>query len=323
MMHRLPPLEDPHRLRWLILLIVTTGLYACGGDDNSSTPSSSSMSSSLTASSKATSSVTPVPTGTSKSTKRGIAGNLGIYPADLTVVSSGVSWWYNWTLKPSSNVPADYLSAYQMEFIPMIRTGDFVDQDVINWLLANPSVKYLLVLNEPNKTKQANMNPWSAVVVWPRFEAIARQTGVKLVGPAMTMGDMLHYNDPVAWLDSFIADYNAVYHRDPQMDFLAFHWYDYGLAAALDRLDKYGKQIWVTEFDNFHYTVDGTQIDTEAKQLAQQADMVKTLETRSDVFRYAWYTDRVSGNPHFINLLADPGQLTNVGSQYVSLPWVY
>ncbi|GGP25629.1 glycosyl hydrolase [Silvimonas amylolytica] len=319
-MHGLSQHEDPHRLRWLILFVATAGLYACGGGDDSSSDSSSMARST---NSLTPSSVTPVPSGTSKSTKRGIAGDLGAYPADLPVVSNGISWWYNWSLKPNANVPADYIAAYNMEFIPMIKTGDFVDQDVINWLLANPTVKYLLVINEPNKTKQANMSPWQAVVVWPRFEAIARQTGVKLVGPAMTMGNMLHYSDPVDWLDSFIADYYALYHRNPQMDFLAFHWYDYGLADALDRLDKYGKQIWVTEFDNFHTANDGLQIDTEAKALTQQADMVKTLETRSDVFRYAWYTDRVTGNPVYINLLAGPGQLTNMGSQYVSLPWMY
>ncbi|MBB5192235.1 hypothetical protein HNQ50_002976 [Silvimonas terrae] len=315
--------EDPHRLRWLMLLVATTGLYACGGDDNGSTPLATERIASPVSPSSKAAAVTPVPTGTSKSTKRGIADDLGAYPVDLAMVSGGVSWWYNYRVGPNANVPADYMAAYNMEYIPMIKTGDFVDQDVINWLMANPSVKYLLVINEPNRTTQANMNPWQAVVVWPRFEAIARQTGVKLVGPAMTMGNTLHYNDPVYWLDSFIADYYALYHRNPQMDFLAFHWYDYGLDAALDRMDKYGKQIWVTEFDNVHSGNDGLQIDTEAKAMAQQAAMVQTLETRSDVFRYAWYTDRAYGNPFFINLMAGPGQLTHMGTQYVSLPWVY
>lgn len=33
---------------------------------------------------------------------------------------------------------------------------------------------------------------------------------------------------------------------------LAFHWYDYGLSAQLDRLIKYNKQIWFTEMANWN-----------------------------------------------------------------------
>jgi len=327
----MPIQKQRDSLRCLGSLLALGAALVLGGCGDGQDSSSSAMPSTASASIKQTTTVlpqqpvvavTPVPKNTTKSTKRGIADNLGGYSMlDLAAVSPGVSWWYNWNLTPTSNLPSDYQAMYGMEFVPMIKTGDFVDADVINWLLAHPSVKFLLVLNEPNRTTQANMTPWQAVAVWSRFENIAAKTGVKLVGPAMTNGNTLHYGDPVYWLDSFYEDFRALYQRDPKIDFLAFHWYDYGLAAALDRMDKYGKQIWVTEFDNFHTGNDGLQIDSLSKALAQQAQMTNILETRSDVYRYAWYTSRLSGNPLFINLLSGPGQLTAMGSQYVTLPW--
>src|SRR5262249_28681724 len=99
------------------------------------------------------------------------------------------------------------------------------------------------------------------------------------------------------------------------------HWYDYGLAQQLDRLTKYGKPFWVTEFANWHAQNDGAQIDTPEKQQTQMTEMVATCESRSDVFRYAWFTGRVSPDPHFSSLLGAPGQLTALGKLYLSLPY--
>ncbi len=48
--------------------------------------------------------------------------------------------------------------------------------------------------------------------------------------------------------------------------------------------------------------------------------MVQTLESRSDVFRYAWFTGRVNPDPHFSSLLGNPGQLTGLGQLYLTLP---
>ena len=49
-------------------------------------------------------------------------------------------------------------------------------------------------------------------------------------------------------------------------------------------------------------------------------DMVKTCEMRSDVFRYAWFTGRVAHDPHFDSTLGAAGQLSPLGSLYVSVP---
>jgi hypothetical protein len=234
-----------------------------------------------------------------------------------------VSWWYNWSSQPNTLAPADYLAQYQMDFYPMLWNGNYNTTAIENYLVANPKIKYLLVVNEPNLVSQSNLTPQQAAVLWPGFEAIAAYAGVKIVGPAITWGTMTGYTDPVVWLDAFYAAYRAANsNRDPQIDYLAFHWYDYGLGPQLDRLTKYGKPFWVTEFANWHSPNDGAQIDTLAKQEAQMTDMVATCESRSDVFRYAWFTGRLNPDPHFTSLLSStPGQLTELGQIYLTLPF--
>jgi Glycosyl hydrolase catalytic core len=256
-----------------------------------------------------------------KSAKRGIAYDL-IDAADFEALSPGVSWWYNWSTQPNINAPTDYLTQYQMDFYPMIWGAQYDVNAVETYLLAHPSIKYLLVMNEPNLTSQSNLTPQQAAGLWPDFEAISAKTGVKIVGPQITWGTMANYNDPVLWLDAFYAAYEAANNnKKPQIDYLSFHWYDYGLSGQLDRLTKYGKPFWVTEFANWHSQTDGAQITTLAEQEAQMKDMVNTCETRSDVFRYAWFTGRVNPDPHFSSLLGASGQLTGLGQLYLTLPY--
>ncbi|GAC1543335.1 MAG: glycoside hydrolase family protein [Candidatus Velthaea sp.] len=255
----------------------------------------------------------------SKSVKRGVAYDFAV-PADLAALAPGVSWWYNWTTTPNAAVPADYTSRYGMDYYPMLWNGNFDATATVSFLAAHPTIKYILVLNEPNLTGQANLTPSQAAQIWPRYEAVAASAGVKIVGPALTWGTMPGFQDPVVWLDAFYAAYRSANNRDPQIDFLAFHWYDYGLSAQLDRLAKYGKPVWVTELANWHSKIDGKQIDTLAKQEAQMTDMVATCENRADVFRYAWFTGRVSPDPHFDSLLGAQGALTELGALYISLP---
>ena len=262
-----------------------------------------------------------------KSPKRGIAYDLSNAP-DLSALSPGVSWWYNWGTQPNSGVPSNYNSAYGLTYYPMLWNGSFNKSAVESFIKSHPEIKYLLVLNEPNVSGQAQCGsntgyckPADAAALWPQYEAVAADTGTQIVGPQITYGTDPTYGDPVTWLDAFLIAYkNANGGRAPRIDYLGFHWYDYGLSGQLDRLTKYGKPFWVTEFANWHGGNDGAQIDTLAKQEAQMKDMVSTCETRTDVFRYAWFTGRISPDPHFDSLLAASGQLTALGQYYLSLP---
>ncbi len=276
----------------------------------------------LTAFSLALSTVSTPAWSATKSAKRGIAYDIAS-PADLSALSPGISWWYNWSPKPHDRLAAyNYSSTYGVDFIPMVWNANVDDGQLKLYLQAHPDIRYLLVINEPNLVDQANMTPEATAQFWPRLEQISAQTGVKLVGPAMNWGTMSGYGDPVVWLDAFYAAYRAQnQNRDPKIDYLAFHWYDYGLSGMLDRLSKYAKPFWVTEFANWHSPIDGVQIDTLEKQKQQMAEMVAVCENRADVFRYAWFTGRMNDDPHFSSLLNEEGRLTELGKHYLSLPF--
>jgi len=259
------------------------------------------------------------PTPTTKSAKRGIAYDLKA-TGDVAALAPGVSWWYNWS--PSTTVTSAVATANAMDFQPMLWNGNFNDAQVIAALKAAPAVKYLLLLNEPNLTDQANLTPSAAAALWPRYEAIAASTGVKLVGPQITWGTMAGFDNPVVWLDAFYAAYRAANgNRDPHIDHLAFHWYDYGLDDQLKRLEKYGKPFWVTEFANWHVGDGNAQIDTVEKQKKQMTELVAVCEGRADVIRYAWFTGRWDNDTHHTSLLGATGQLTELGQHYLSLPF--
>jgi hypothetical protein len=258
-----------------------------------------------------------------KSFKRGIAYNL-TSEADMKALENGVSWWYNWGTY--TDAPKNYYQNYEMEFIPMLWGGNTSNNDMLiveTFILEHSEIKYLLVLNEPNLSDQANRTPAQAAADWLKYEKVvsdlaANGRTIYLVGPAMTWGTMSGYSDPITWLDAFYDAYRAAnQNRDPKIDYLAFHWYDYGLSAQLDRLKKYGKKIWITEMANWN-----SQINSYAKQKEQMQDMVNTCETRSDVFRYAWFIGR--GNypdQHFTYLFTSAdGQLNELGQYYLSLP---
>ncbi len=294
-------------------LVVLAALWAPSSHASGAAPAGSGTN--FAASTAEAASATPA-----KSAKRGVAYDLASQ-LDLQALSPGVSWWYNWASTPNGNVPTDYLTRYQMDYYPMLWNGNFDSTAVVSFLQAHPTIHYLLVMNEPNVGGQAYLTPQQAAQVWPRYEAIAAAAGVKIVGPQITWGTMPNYSDPVAWLDAFYAAYEAANGgRQPSIDYLGFHWYDYGLAGQLDRLGKYNKLIWVTEFANWHSQNDGAQIDTLAKQEQQMTSMVATLEGRADVFRYAWFTGRVSPDAHYDSLLGGPGQLTDLGRLYLTLP---
>ena len=265
-----------------------------------------------------------VPAPSTKSHKRGVAYNL-VAPADFEALEPGVSWWYNWSPYPSDQTPTDVRPRLGMDFIPMMWNGNYQSADIEAMLEAAPHIEHLLVLNEPNLVDQANMTPQAAAELWPKYEAIARNTGVKIIGPAITWGTFSGYEDPVVWLDAFYATYAAQNDgAEPQIDALAFHWYDYGLNGQLDRLTRYGKPFWVTEFANWHglWTApDGAEIDTVEKQMAQMTEMVAVCEQRPDVHRYAWFTGRWDDDTRHTSLLAGPGQLTALGEHYLSLPF--
>ena len=262
----------------------------------------------------------------SKSTKRGIAFDLAS-AADFEAISKGISWWYNWGTIYNLRVPTSYNQTYGMDYIPMLWGGNTSTNDmtlVKNLILSRPEIQYLLVMNEPNLTDQANRTPSQAASDWVKYEQVISDLASKgrtiyLVGPAMSWGTMTNYSNPVTWLDAFYNAYKTANGgRLPKIDYLAFHWYDYGLSAQLDALQKYNKKIWVTEMANWN-----SQINSYSKQAAQMQQMVAICESRDDVFRYAWFYGRGSFPDNKFTYLFTPndGELSDLGKLYISLPY--
>jgi hypothetical protein len=291
-------------LKRVLTILILTALIACGDDSNSTGPGDTGKK-------------------FEKSSKRGLAYDL-TNEADLEALKTGVSWWYNWYFK--TDAPENYYDDYEMEFIPMLwgRNSAADYTQLKNFILDHPEINYLLVMNEPNLTDQANQLPYQAAAEWVNYEAIiddlaAHERTVYLVGPAMTWGTMTDFQDPVAWLDAFYEAYQYGNNgADPKIDYLAFHWYDYGLEQQLDRLQKYGKQIWVTEMANWN-----PQINSYLKQAEQMQQMVALCEGRDDVFRYAWFIGRGTGDDDKFTYLFNPtpGELNSLGELYLSLPY--
>ncbi len=293
---------NPYKL--IFALLIFLAFTGCGKDDSSPTENEDP------------------PTQIKKSPKRGLAYDLKD-SADLEALKTGVSWWYNWNYTTDAQV--DYYTSYEMEFIPMLwggNTSSTAMTNVKNYILNHSEIKYLLVMNEPNLTDQANRTPFEAAQDWLKYEKViddltAQGRSVFLVGPAMNWGTMQNYSDPVVWLDDFYEAYAyANEGREPKIDYLAFHWYDYGLESQLNRLQKYGKEIWITEMANWN-----VQINTYSKQAVQMKEMVAICENRDDVFRYSWFIGRGAEDKYTNLFNPTPGELNSLGQLYISLPY--
>jgi hypothetical protein len=230
--------------------------------------------------------------------------------ADLSTLSSGVSWYYGWANGPNAQLVNDY-ARLGVEFVPMVWGGKFTVDEVVKKI--PDDAHFLLGFNEPNFNSQANLTPQQAADLWPQLEQIASRKHLALVSPALNYcGGGCNVENPVDWMDQFFAACKSC-----KIDYVAVHWY----ACSLDALrsyiamfKKYGKPIWLTEFSCGDQ---GTQ--PVSKQQSYMKAALDYLENDPDVFRYAWFSGRTTAIAN-VDLLAAPGALTALGQAYVSLP---
>lgn len=228
---------------------------------------------------------------------------------DLTKLSEGLSWWYNWSSSPDGAVVNSF-DQIGVEFVPMFWNNNFNIEEAI----ANipQSVKYILAYNEPNFTVEANISPQYAAANWWRIEEVAAARGLEIVSasPAYCGGSvcMNGYTNPVNWHNDFFAAC-----PDCQVDYIAFHNYESnvgGLLALTNNLKVYGKPIWVTEFALWDPNV------AENDKINYLNQAVSAFENDPDIFRYSWFAGRSSANPS-VSILAGDGQLTGLGEAYI------
>jgi hypothetical protein len=245
-----------------------------------------------------------------QSVKRGICGDAS--PGDLASFAPYIAWYYNWSIEPPA-VSKGELSG--IEWVPMQWGAVSADKVATIASRIPEGSKYLLGFNEPNFKSQSNLTPAQAAAMWPHVETIAREKGLALVSPAVNWcGDCVDgvTNDPVDWLDKFIAAC-----PDCRFDYIAVHNYNSYLAplkSYLKKFAKYGKPLWLTEFAPWDDPVDSTGVVNYMKEA------VPYLENEPLVYRYAWFATRVKSNPD-IDLLDADGKLTKLGQLYATLPF--
>jgi len=266
--------------------------------------------------------------------KRGLASVLAIAsaPQDLAALSAptpGISWFYSWAQRPSSQVGTSYTAA-GVEWVPMVwgHPAELTDTALASKLAVGPGTKYVLGYNEPNFTAQSNLTPAQAAAGWPRLQAAADTLGLKIVGPAVNFcGGGCNQTDPFVWMDQFLAACVGC-----RIDYLAFHSYacdsnwfiNTYMRQAIDKYYTRGtppRQLWLTELACADAPPAGGW--TVAQIQAYMNTIIPFLESQPSIFRYSWFGDttgRPTGTYVTPNdaLLAGAGQLTALGNTYTT-----
>lgn len=253
------------------------------------------------------------------SAKRGVCAQ-GLAAADWRALSPGVSWWYNWSFEPDSQVPQGGPA-----FIPMLWGDSPGLWKGFERALKNRPPR-VLVLNEPNLRSQANLRPSKAAKAWTRARKLTERYGVPLVGPQLSLGcpanDCVEDLDPIqrkrvtyTWLVPFVDAFLA-HLPEGAKPVLAVH--PYGNVGELkwavgEAAKRSGGPVWVTEFNEW-------KAPNEDAQLAYMKEAVAFMEASPDVAGYAWFMARAKDRPGISLLGEEPGRLTRLGEAYLSLP---
>ena len=253
--------------------------------------------------------------GQTKSLKRGVSYNIP-YAEDLTTLTNGLSWFYNWGITPASAISNTY--DQYLDYCTMAWNG--VNAGALRtFKSAHPECQYILAYNEPNLTTQANMTPTQAAAKWPDLKAIATELNLKIISPAMNYGTLPGYSDPITWLDEFFTKVPL-----SDVDGIAVHCYmsnPLSVTSYISRFEKYGKPVWLTEFCAWDGLTAATFTTDQQKDFMVQT--VTLLENDPNVFRYAWFQGRNSSGetafPYYALLTAQKGVLTELGDIYVHM----
>ncbi len=223
-----------------------------------------------------------------------------INPASIQAL--GVSWYYNWTALPATNLDA-------VGFVPMVWGAATVSP---GYLAAAARAGTVLGFNEPDSSAQSGMSVQQALDLWPQLEA----TGARLGSPATTnalngwMSDFMHGADTLG----LQVDFVAVHYYSDDLDVGRFKWY-------LETVhDTYGKAIWVTEFAPVDWGNLGKYADQQLADYLYQASHM--MDDLGFVERQAWFSaydgaDNLNGW-HNAAISAD-GSLTKVGETFAAL----
>ncbi len=256
-----------------------------------------------------------------RSDKRGVCANK-LVDNDFRVLSTGVSWWYNWHFT-SHDTPPDDVS---FDYVPMV-WGD--DPDSLAGLEAHlkshPKPRRIMILNEPNLKDQAFIPPKRTAEVYKQAKAIADKFGVPVDGPHMSLGSATEASitayDPIdkkevtyTYMVPFLKAF-LYYVGDTEVPGIGYHAYGdmNEVRWSVDEMYKqFGKPLWVTEYARW----DARDMDTAITHIMQATDLFERTE---HVHGYAFFKERAD-NPYISLLEKEPGKLSPLGEVYVNMP---
>ena len=220
------------------------------------------------------------------SQKRGVSENQFSIGAQLRALTPAVKWYYNWGNRPGAGYNNEVADFTDMYYVPMCWNDRYDENAIRAYFAAHPDNRMLLGFNEPNFKKQANMTPQQAAEAWTNVRKIATECGAELVAPALNYSPDAPYNDPIKWMDEFVALVGT-----DAFDYTAIHCYG-GTGVLIDLAtkfhDKYGKDVLVTEFCYWPGEQSGVSV-TPAGQIASMVEALEWLETTPWIKGYAWF----------------------------------
>ena len=257
-----------------------------------------------------------------QSQKRGLATGT-MSAADFQAIAPGVSWYYNWSAVPQT-VPA----GTSIQFLPMSWNGTSGAESALSsYLAAGNRPSYVLGLNEPNFTTQADMTPLQCATAYSQIQAICAPYGIPVVAPQMAIGtttaDSITAYDPIqsatvtyTFQEPFLQafEYYCGSSIPPAMSTHSYGGYgEVTWITGSMHTDFPNQAVWLTEFNQNDSTSDATSV----------ADVISTVdycERTPWIQGYAWFMSRVSGNAYNSILTSTSGSLTPAGQAYVQMP---
>lgn len=214
-----------------------------------------------------------------------------------------ISWYYNWTTTPTNGVNEN------MEFVPMIWGKDDISKVTKNYPI------YLL-FNEPDvntKDGGSNIPPTTAANLFNALLLSQYETKFSLPSVAQA-----YHNEEGTWIRKFLSDgrFNI---EDFAVVPIHCYYSKYGGAEGAQSflkeiVDKtwelFRKPIWITEFgvSDLPYTEDNC-----IKVEEFMKEVLKGLDEREYVAKYAWFPANIKGKDGASALWDRRGRLTKLG----------
>ena len=229
-----------------------------------------------------------------KSEKRGAAMS-NLRAADFEALQPGMSWFYDWGNTPGGGINVADIDKHNINYYPMQWSDGLNPTNIRNYVKAHPNCKYILFLNEPNFTNQANKTPAQAAALWPATKALADELGLKVIAPACNYSSWALYSSPKKWLDEFFK----LVDKD-EFAGIGLHCY-MGWSSALigfvkEYIGYYNKPIWLTEFCSWDNRQGTATAEMKKIQREYLVDTFDFLETEPMAGPYAWFMAKTGEN---------------------------